>query len=224
MLQRLWYGSLRLLCQVGFSLWAGIRVTGRNHMPTAGGCLIVSSHQSYLDPLLLGLGIPRQLHFMARETLFHNATWFSRLMRSLNAFPVRQGEPDLGAIKETIRRVRAGAAVVIFPEGKRTEDGSIGILLPGAVMLARKCGVPVVPAVITGAYELWPRQQRLPSLRGRIRVAFGRPFAPAEVAGLAPEELTRRIRERMLQLHAGLTGASAAAPSPVGAAPAPAAA
>lgn len=200
MLQPLWYRIVRKMCQYGFTLGYGIRVTGRHYVPATGGALLVANHQSFWDPMILGLGIEtRQLHYMARESLFRDAPVMSFLMRTVNGYPVRVGEPDLGAIKETIRRVREGNLVCIMPEGTRTEDGTVGPLMPGFAMLARKCRVPVVPAAIDGAFEAWPRHAKLPRL-GQIRVGYGPPIPADEVAATDAAVLTERMRGRIVEL------------------------
>lgn len=198
-----WYSLMRVLSQLAFTLAFGIRVTGRRHVPHAGGGMLVGNHQSFLDPILLGLGLTwRPLHYMARETLFRGG-FFSWLMSSLNGYPVRLGEPDLGAIKETIRRVKDGGLVAIFPEGTRTRDGSVGPMLPGFAVLARKCRVPVIPAAIEGAFEAWPRTQLLPST-GQIRVAFGEPISAEAASAMQPAELAAEIRRRIEVLYEAL--------------------
>ena len=83
---------------------------------------------------------------MARESLFRFAP-FRWLIRSLNAFPVRRGTADLAAVKEALRRLKAGNVVLVFPEGTRTRDGSIGPMHGGPAAIAARAGVPMVPMV-----------------------------------------------------------------------------
>jgi 1-acyl-sn-glycerol-3-phosphate acyltransferase len=185
-----------------FSLWFRVRVVHRKRMPARGGALIVSNHQSYLDPILVALGTQRSIHPMARETLFRFLP-FALLIRSAYAFPVRRASADLGAIREAMRRLKNGAAVLMFPEGTRTRDGSIAPLQAGLITIAGRTGVPVVPAVIDGAFEAWPRTCWLPRPH-TIRVAYGRPLPPEELAAGDPEALVRVLWQRMQDLQAEL--------------------
>ena len=116
---------------------------------------------------------------MARDSLFRNFA-FRWLIRSLNAFPVRRNTADLRAIKEALRRLKAGRLVLLFGEGTRTRDGRIAPLESGIVMLARKAHVPVIPVTIDGAFEVWPRHHKLWRF-GTIRVIYGQPMSPERI-------------------------------------------
>jgi 1-acyl-sn-glycerol-3-phosphate acyltransferase len=200
-LRSLWYGFLRILAQPLFCALLGYRAFGRENIPRRGGVLIVSNHQSYMDPLLIGVGLRRQIHIMARRSLFYKSILFRWLIESLNAFPLKEGGGDSGGLREAIRRLTTGNIVLVFPEGTRTWDGSIGELYPGIGLIAQRSGSPVVPVVIHGAYEAWPRTRKLFRFRG-IKVVFGEPLYWD-----GPEKgLSQRIREKMLELQAPLRG------------------
>jgi len=201
-LQRFWYGVCQHVLLVLFSLWFRVRVVHRKRMPARGGALVVSNHQSYLDPILVALGTQRSIHPMARETLFRFPP-FAMLIRSLYAFPVRRASADLGAIREAMRRLKDGAVVLMFPEGTRTRDGSIAPLQAGPITIAGRAGAAVVPVVIEGAFEAWPRTCWLPRPH-QVRVAFGRPLSAEEVAAGDPETLIKILGRRMQDLQAEL--------------------
>jgi 1-acyl-sn-glycerol-3-phosphate acyltransferase len=196
---RPWYRFCRIVCQTVFLLFFRGRAFGTAKVPRTGGVLLVCNHQSFFDPLLATLALPRECHYMARDSLFRNP-FFRRLIESLNAFPIKRATADLGAIKETLRRLKAGALVVTFPEGTRTPDGSLQPMAPGVILLARKARVPVVPAAILGAFESWPRQAPLPRPH-RVIVAYGEPLSADMLAELPDDaciaEVRRRIRELM---------------------------
>lgn len=195
-LRTLWYGFLRILAQPLFCALLRYRAYGRENIPSRGGVLIVSNHQSFMDPLLIGVGLRRQIHIMARQSLFYKSVFFRWLIESLNAFPLKEGGKDSGAIKEAIKRLTAGKVVLVFPEGTRTWDGSIGELHSGIGLIAQRSGSPIVPAVIHGAYEAWPRTRKLFRLRP-IKVAFGSPL----YCDGPEKELPHRLKEAMLDLQ-----------------------
>jgi 1-acyl-sn-glycerol-3-phosphate acyltransferase len=192
---RLYYRFCRLVTQVLFLFLFRGRVFGTHNVPRAGGVLLVCNHQSFLDPVLATLALPRECHYMARDTLFRNC-WFRLLIESLNAFPVRRGTADVGSIKETLRRLKRGALVTVFPEGTRTPDGEVHPMEPGVVLLARKADVPLVPTLILGAFEAWPRQALLPR-PAPIIVAYDQPLWPRQMEQRSGEDCINLVRERI---------------------------
>jgi len=207
---RLYYRICRRIAQAIYMLLFRGRVFGTQNVPVEGGVLLVCNHQSYFDPIIATLALPRECHYMARHTLFQNP-WFRRLIESLNAFPVKRGTADVGAIKETLRRLKAQQLVTTFPEATRTTDGSLGSMVPGVVLLARKARVPLVPTLILGAYECWPRNARWPRLHPVI-VAYGQPLSVEECKGLSDDEAIGEARRRIQEMmdryspHPLLTG------------------
>ena len=141
-----------------------IRVTGKENMPMEGGVIVAINHRSNWDVIVAGVTAPRQLGYMAKSELFKNKL-FGALITSLGAFPVHRGKGDIGAIKAALTRLREGKIVAMFPEGKRVKDGSLPTAKPGAVMLAHKAKVPIVPIKLTGKYR-W---------LSKITVTIGKP-------------------------------------------------
>ena len=197
--QTWWYGWLH-----GWSVMLGsiifrLRPTGRRRVPLRGGVIIACTHQSFLDPVLVGLGLPRQMSYLARRSLFPHSRALAWLMRSLNAIPVRRSGRDVEAFRESVRRLRAGAALLMFPEGTRTADGEIGRLRPGVWNIAHRARVPIVPAAIDGAFEAWPRTRRLPRPYP-VRVMYGRPISVAEIDAAGSGGLNAILTERLRDL------------------------
>ncbi len=180
----------------------GVSMFGYRHrfaepLPPTGGLLVLSSHQSHLDPLLLGLACDRRLSSLARSSLFHFRP-FAAIITALDAVPIDRNASMVAAMKAVIARLSAGGAVTIFPEGSRTADGQLGEFKPGFTVVAKRAKVPIVPVAIVGAFECWPRTRRFPR-PGRIRLEFGPLITAEEVARLDDRELfdecVRRIRE-----------------------------
>ena len=192
---RLYYRFMRFLSQAAFLLYFRGRVFGARGFPRSGSVLLVSNHQSFIDPILVTCALPRESNYMARDTLFANP-FFKRLIGSLNAFPVRRGVADVGAVKETLRRLKDGKVVVVFPEGTRTRDGSIGPIKPNSLSIARRAGAAIAPAVVDGAFQIWPRTKRLPR-PGTVYVTYAEPITAEQVRDWPEEQLVRVVTERM---------------------------
>ena len=195
----LWYCCARRTLQVVSCLLWKLRVFDRHLEPADGGVLYVSNHQSFLDPCLMSLALRRPVNYLARDSLFRRRG-FGRLIGSLNAFPVRRGTADVAALKETMRRLKRGAQMVLFAEGTRTTDGRIGPFLPGVAMLAQRAAKWTVPVVIDGAFEAWPRWQALPGA-GSIVVRYARPIPQDEARQQQPGDLLERLRQVLIDMQ-----------------------
>ena len=183
------------LCRLGVRvisrLFLGLRAYGQENVPDHGGVLLVSNHQSYVDPPLVGAGARRRLVYMARAPLFANPL-FGALLRSLDVFPVNQDKPDKSSIRFAIEQLRAGQALLVFPEGTRTPDGELGTFKGGFRLLVRRADVPVIPVALDGAYRAWPRWRLLPR-PGRVRIMYGAAIRAEEFEGLSDEEAGGRV-------------------------------
>jgi 1-acyl-sn-glycerol-3-phosphate acyltransferase len=177
----------------------GLRVAGREHWPAEGGGLVCANHQSMFDPPLVGLTCDRRMNYLARDTLFR-VPGLSQLIAFLDAIPIDREGGGLAGLKETLRRLKAGELVLIFPEGTRTHDGEVAPLKPGFIAVARRSRVPLVPVGIDGAYQAWPRSAKLPKL-GRIAVVIGEPIGPQLIAELADDDLLAELEQRILNCH-----------------------
>lgn len=196
---RFYWRFLRFLCRWQTILQFKVRVHGVRNVPREGPVLLVCNHQSHMDPVLVSMALPRESCYMGRDSLWANK-WFARLITSLNAFPVRRNTADLGAIKESLRRLKNGMSLVVFPEGTRTPDGRIHPMLPGLASIAKKALVPIVPVLIDGMYQAWPKGSPLPRT-GNVIIQYGELIRPAEYAGLSAEELVRLLRERLIRMQ-----------------------
>ncbi len=193
------YVILRALARWLFLVLCGMRAY-RRPLPT-GGFVIASNHQSYIDPVLLGGGLERRLSFMARDTLF-DFPLFGGVIRRVGAFPVRREGVGKEGLQEAVRRLRSGEAVVVFPEGTRSRTGEIGRMKDGAGLLSRLADVPVVPAAVSGTYEVWPRGRPFP-LPARVKVAYGKAI-PAARFREDPQGALAELEHSVRELHQDL--------------------
>ena len=196
----LWYRSIRRMLHIGIAgLWR-LRVFGRCHEPADGGVVYVCNHQSFLDPPLMSVGLRRPVHYMARDSLF-GIPVFGRLISSVNAFPLRRASADVSAMKEALRRLKSGAQIVVFAEGRRTDDGRIAPFLPGVSLLCQRAARWIVPTLIEGAFDVWPRRRALPG-SGEIIVQYAQPISRSEARKSEPQDFLRDVRETIIDMQA----------------------
>jgi 1-acyl-sn-glycerol-3-phosphate acyltransferase len=204
------YWFMRALFRVLFRLLGSWEVRGHEHVPVKGPVLIAPNHLSFLDPPLMGCALQRPGWFMAKAELF-NIPGFRWLITQMHAYPVRRGVADRAAMKRTLDYLKNGEIVCIFPEGKRSQDGTLGEIEIGLGLLALKSGAPIVPVGIRGTERMLPRgAKRLH--RAKIRVQFGEPI-PVPVGGEgragreACQAVTDQVRDSLQALLARMDAA-----------------
>ena len=193
------YSLLRVFARLIAVTFYRLRCEGRDNWPAFGGGLVCSNHQSFFDPPLIGMTCPRQMNYLARESLF-KVPVLKQVMTFLDAIPIDLEGSGLSGLKETMKRLRAGELVLIFPEGTRTFDGELSPLKPGFCSVARRSRVPLIPVGMDGAFQAWPRTSPLP-LPGKLAVVIGRPISPEDVESMNDEALVAELDCRMRACH-----------------------
>jgi 1-acyl-sn-glycerol-3-phosphate acyltransferase len=159
-----------------FSILIRTHATGVSNMPRSGGVIVVCNHLTMLDPWLLGVLFPRKLHFMAKDELFQIKPigWY---LRKAGTFPIRRGEGDRTALRHAEALLLEGNALMIFPEGHRSDSTGAQSARAGAVMLATRTNSAILPVGIAGTEHL-----RLKKLEGRSRLSLlSRPLVRVSV-------------------------------------------
>lgn len=152
------------------------QVIGKEKLLNEGSVIIASNHESFLDPPLVGIAYDKAVYYLARKTLFRGpCAW---LYPRWNAVPVDQEKPDMNSLKNIIKLLRSGEQVVLFPEGQRTFDGTLGEGQAGVGLIAAKSKAMIQPIRIVGA------RQALPRGSGRLK------FHPITIHVGDPIELT----------------------------------
>ncbi len=174
------------------------RVHKSERYPLDGPVLICANHQSHMDPILVANGCTRYVGFVARESLFKFKP-FGWLITTLGAFPINR-DGGIAGIKETLKRLKRGEVVLIFPEGTRTPNGTIQNFKSGFCAIARRSKVPIVPVAIDGAYDAWPKNAALPRPRS-IKLKVGHPIMFDEYNSLTDTEITERVQSEVAELQ-----------------------
>lgn len=190
------YFVTRAICWFILAVLRRWKVDGRENIPRYGGLVVVANHTSYWDPVAVGCAIDRKMFFMAKSELFRIfllGAFFSRT----GAFPVYRGKADRVAIRTALRYLTDGQVVGVFPEGTRSHTGEQLNPQLGAVMLASKAQVPLLPVAVKGARGLFKQ----------VKVKIGSPmYLPYHsMSGLPKKEMVivgRQVMERISSLLA----------------------
>lgn len=132
------------------------KVIGKEHIPSAGGVILAANHVSVVDPFFLGLAVPRELNFMAKEELFSNRI-FAWLLKKFNAFPVGRNRPGPSSLKKALSLLQEGQALLLFPEGTRGDGKNFQDPKSGVGFIAERSGSPVIPVYHEGTAKVMPR-------------------------------------------------------------------
>lgn len=202
-MKRLIYRIPRFLFKMMFKWLYRLTVYGNDVSKCPEGAIIASNHASYFDPPLLGACWPEEVHYLARNSLFSNS-FFGDLLRRVNAHPVVQQGINKTVLKYICQLIKSGKKVVIFPEGSRTFDGEMSAAKPGVATVAMMAKCPIIPAYVHGMYEVWPRQKKIPRLRGKIACIFGKPIYYEEYQHLDRKAAQHAISVRIMEDIAAL--------------------
>lgn len=152
MFAKIFYVVVKTLCRWVLVVMFRARAYHAERVPLTGSLILAANHQSYLDPPFVGAFIKRAASYIARAGLFK---WkpFGACLRAINCVPIREDSGDAGAIKEAIRRLEGGHAVLIFPEGSRSPDGAMHEYKRGVALLVKRAKCPVVPVAVEGCWD-----------------------------------------------------------------------
>lgn len=160
------------------------RVIGKENLPSEGGVLLCTNHIHNFDPIVVGITSPRPIHFMAKEELF-TVPILGKIMPLINAFPVKRGLSDRGALRKGLGILKEGHVLGLFPEGTRSKTGELGEGLAGAGFFALRSDAHIVPCAIIGPYKPFKR----------LKVVYGKPIDMEEYRKnkATPEQTTELI-------------------------------
>ena len=183
-----------------FRLYTRMTIEGREHIPEHGPFVLAPVHRSYVDTPVAGSLTRRRLRFMGKQEMWkhRSAGW---VFSALGGFPVNRGAADREAMRRSIAVLEAGEGLVLFPEGERKDGPTVHPLFDGAVYIAVKAGVPIVPVGIGGSDKVMPRGAKFVFPR-KVHVEIGPPLDPPAAAG---SRLARSaVADHSARLHAEL--------------------
>jgi len=184
------YELVRLVARLAVLLLARLRTEGLEHIPKTGPVIIAMNHISWFDIPMASLRVRRVTHYMAKIELF-SVPLLGGLMRLCGSFPVRRGESDREALRNAERLLGQGEILVIFPEGHRSDHGSLIAAHPGIALIALRTNAPIVPVGIQGTRAVL-KSKRFLFWAPRVTIRYGAPFTLGATDG-------KRSRESLAQ-------------------------
>lgn len=185
------WGSFRLI----FSTYFRWRILNPERVPISGPVILAANHASFIDPPMIGSALPREINYLARESLFRFPV-VGAILRSWNSVPVDRDSGSGKGLKTILQRLEQGGGIILFPEGTRTSDGQLQPARSGIGLAVIKSTAPVVPVRVFGSFEAYGRRHKFPRPR-QVTVKYGMPMAFAELRA----ESTTCTRPRQKEIY-----------------------
>ena len=195
------YYISRFLVRILLSLLTRCQVKGKENIPGQGPLLVVANHLNLADPPIVSISLGRTAMFMAKEELFRSRL-SSYFISRLGVFPVHRGRLDRKALRQAERALARDLALVMFPEGSRSQNGQLQPAFPGAALIARRYQVPILPIGITGTERIKGITWILH--RPQITVNIGHPFQLPVVNGKITKVELAKMSELIMEHVADL--------------------
>ncbi len=199
-----WYVVSRVIQMIALERF-DLKVSGLDNLPKSGAYIISSNHQSYLDAVILASVLPqdvfRRVFAVGTSEIFGHG-FMRRLARSIKVIVLDPDANLVPAMRAGAFGLRHGLALVLYPEGERSIDGTPRIFKKGAAILSIHLQVPIVPVAIEGFYEAWPRNRPFKGF-ALLRMVFGAPISPppeSEASEAAYAKLTADVKARIVEM------------------------
>ena len=200
------YGFIRGVTRPVLRTFFDFHVSGFGYLPSDGPFIVAANHHNYLDGVVLGAALSRQIAFLVMPSVYASTWVHPYFHRQVGSIPINLERPDPGAIKRALRKLEEGGVVGIFPEGPFSLEGRLVNGQPGVALIALRSGVPVVPAAICGTYEALnrgvfylPKPHPL-TVRFGPPLFFGRYRRERKVPRSVRDEVTHRIMAEIARL------------------------
>src|SRR6056297_334670 len=173
----MFYKVIRFIGYVLTLLFWPIKTKGKKYLIEESPLILAANHISYLDPIVLGVAVRRQIHFIAKKEVF-NIPILGFIIKSLGAIPVDRKKANPVSIKKTFLVLKKGNILGIFPEGARSMNGELLEFNIGLIKIALKAKSPIIPVGINGTFSIYPPKAKFPSFfkRENIYINFGEPI------------------------------------------------
>ena len=197
--QRIFYRSVQWIKLCIVKIFFNYKYRHTDRLPLTGAALICPNHFSHLDPMAVGCIAPRRVSFLAKKALWNNK-WIGRGLDGLDCIQIDREATGIGGMKATLKRLKKGESVVLFPEGERSFDGNLLPLMTGFTALVKRVKIPIVPIGIYGTHEAWARGVSKPKM-GRVRVYIGHPIPYSDLENMSEQEMADFVGKKIAECY-----------------------
>jgi 1-acyl-sn-glycerol-3-phosphate acyltransferase len=183
------YRFVMAVCTPAVKWWGRLEVSGLEHLPAEGPVLLAGNHDSYWDPVAIGIaGLPRrQICALAKASLWKPG--LGAILNGMGQIPIERGKGDAPAMERAIEMLRAGACIGVFPEGTRSKGREMRARSGFGRLADAVPDAHIVSCTVTGTVDL----PKFPRCRPHVRVDFFAPSGGQRQPGETPLELSTRL-------------------------------
>lgn len=190
------YSTCNLLQKITLNFFCNFEVSGKENIPPVGPLIVVSNHLSNIDPSILAVSVSRRLKFMAKSTLFAGP-FISTLLKWYGAYPIKRDRIDVASFKWALSQLREDGAILIFPEGTRS-NGSMIKAKAGVARLVQMSDATILPIAITGTESIG-NVLRVVNPTGNIKVNIGSPFSLPKIDGPTDSNILKSMTDLIME-------------------------
>ena len=191
------YAFAHIILRPTLKILFRLEVKGKDNIPKRGGVILAAHHESFLDPVVAGTASPRQIYFLAREELFQLG-FFSWIIKHLNTIPVSREQLQMSTAKKSLKILREGKVLLLFPEGTRSDADTIAEGKRGVGLIAEHVNVPVIPVFIKGSGQALPKNKKWITFH-KVLVIFGKPLYFKKLEGKSHKETHQQFSDRVME-------------------------
>jgi len=193
------YFIVKMISWIIFKCFFGLRITGSKNLPKSGPFIVVANHSSVFDGFILAASIKPKITFMAAAYLF-KINFYRYILQGMDAIPVQRDGSDIFALKKSIKALKQGGILGIFPEGRMKKEEDSTSAKAGAAYLAIKTNVPIVPIAILGSGKALPVRKKWPKF-SKIRVRIGKPIITSKTLSIDKKIIEKIVNTYMKEIY-----------------------
>ena len=193
------YFFIKIISWIVFKCFFGLHIAGNENIPANGPFIVVANHSSVLDGFVLSASIQPKITFLVAANLFE-MSFYGAILRGIGAIPVKRNGSDIQALKKSLRILKQGGILGVFPEGRITEKENDFTAKAGAAYLAMKTEVPIIPIAIQGTDKALPVGKKWPKFN-KIEVHIGKIIETSKIMRENKKDFYKLVDGYLKEIH-----------------------